>query len=303
MNQPTEEECQKFLANPKVNPRTGKVLYKSGNFYKMLIAICKKKSNGKVYTKKELNSMAKGFIDSYTKMSSDELYMALENKLRSMGSTMEQRYSEISKQETSKKELPKKKVEPEPETEDISPKPKKSKSSAQILKEKHKIKLTLSRHETNPDDIKVKVDADNVKVKGMVKAKNIKKVLDQFFADTVDKNELIKEASGDNYVVLYSMTNQGIRFHIPTNMDEIDYSRMKVRNLPFSVSMMELNEVDDRINDTYVSYYRLTEDNMNSVGDYDIFDMNYVNNLQDNEPIKVVLKQINKEINKSVRSL
>ena len=302
MNQPTEEECQKFLANPKVNPRTGKTLYKSGNFYKMLIAICKKKTNGKTYTKKDLNLMAKGLIPNYTKMTADELFMELDSKLRSMDTTMEQRFTELT-QNIGK--LPEKRtVKDKPvEEETQAPKVKKARPVREILKEKHKIKLTLSRKENNPDDIKVKVDADNAKTKGLVNAKNIKRVLDQFFADTVDKNQLLKEVSGDNYVILYSMTNQGIRFHIPTNMDEIDYARMKVKNLPFSVAMTEMNQLDDKINETYAFYYRLTEDNMNTVADYDIFDMSYVNKLGDYEPIKAALQDVNDEINKSVRSL
>lgn len=299
MSKPTEEECQKFLANPKINPRTGKTLYKSGNFYKMLIAICRQKASGRVYTKKDLNAMAKGFIDGYTKMSQDDLVVALQNKLKDMNMTMEERYSQVKK-EKGEVEKPKEK-EREPEL--ISPKPKKVRPAAEILKNKHKIKLTLMRTESNPDDIKVKIKMDDHKTKGSVNAKNIKRVLDQFFADTIDKDRLMRETSGDNYVVMYSMTNQGLRFHVPTSLDEIDYERMKIKNIPFEISMRELNLIHEKIGDSYVSYYRLTEDNMNTIADYDIFNESYVNNLSEQEPMKVIFMDIIKKINKDVRSL
>jgi hypothetical protein len=298
MSKPTEEECQKFLANPKINPRTGKTLYKSGNFYKMLIAICRQKSSGRVYTKKELNAMAKGFIDGYTKMSQDDLVIALQNKLKDMNITMEERYNQIKKE---KGEEPKPTKEKEPEL--ISPKPKKVRPAAEILKNKHKIKLTLTRTESNPDDINVKIKMDDHKTKGSVNAKNIKRVLDQFFADTIDKDRLIKEASGDNYVVMYSITNKGLRFHIPTSLDEIDYDRMKIKNLPFEISMREMNSIHEKIGNSHVSYYRLTEGNINTIADYDIFDESYVNNLSEQEPMKVIFMDIIKKINKDIRSL
>ena len=300
MSKPTEEECQKFLANPKINPRTGKTLYKSGNFYKMLIAICRQKASGRVYTKKDLNAMAKGIIDGYTKMSQDDLVIALQNKLKDMNMTMEERYSQVKKE---KGEEPKPTKEKEKEPELISPKPKKVRPAAEILKNKHKIKLTLMRTESNPDDIKVKIKMDDHKTKGSVNAKNIKRVLDQFFADMVDKDRLIREASGDNYVVMYSMTNQGLRFHVPTSLDEIDYDRMKIKNIPFEISMRELNSIHEKIGESYVSYYRLTEDNMNTIADYDIFNESYVNNLSEQEPMKVIFMDIIKKINKDVRSL
>lgn len=311
MDPPTEEECRQFLENPKVNPRTGKGLYKTGQFYKMLVAICAKKSPERKkttprkidYSKKELNAMARTIITGYTKMSVKDLFIELEKKLKSMNITIEQRYRQVFGRAGEKKGTPTSPKEPPMRVDMPAKSVQRKKSTTEILKDKHKIKLTLSRMENNPDDIKVKVNTDIAKTKAHVRAKNIKKILDQFFADMVDKQELLKQTMQTNVVVLYSITNQGIRFHIPTLMDEINYDGMMYKNLPFEPTPSTLTELDEKINNQYISYHRLTEQEMNTVSEYDIFDMNYVKNIPEDIPLKKILNKIYREISNAIRSV
>jgi len=305
MDTPTEQDCQRFLANPGIHPRTGKKMYKTGKFYKMLVQICQKKNKTPTpekvslpeFTKKELNAMAKGIITGYTKMSREELITALQEKLRPMNVTLEERYRQLfGKQQQEQFVKP---VSKQPTKEKRQPSNKR-RSPTEILQGARKIKLTMEKEENNPDILKVKVDTDIAKTKGMVPTKNIKRTLDVFFADRVDKNSLLTIVNQDNYVILYSVTNMGIRFHIPTMLDEVDYNRLKYKNLPFDIAKPLV--LDENLDKHYVLYYRLTKDEINRVADYDIFDMAYVR-MMEPSPIKDILEKIYKEINKEIRSV
>lgn len=301
MEPPTETECQGFLANPKINPRTGKTLYKSGKFYKMLMELCKRKSQERIpspavqkaYSKRELNAMARTIVPGYTKMTNDVLLSELSSRLKSMNITLEQRYRQVLGKEESKKKTP------EPSLPSI----KKRKTPEEIIREKNKVKLCLSRNETDSSVVKAKISTDIAKVKGKISGKDATKIAGLFMADQIDSRSIMREILQNNYVILYSMTNQGIRFHIPTSMDEINYGQMTYDKLPFDLDPNLPIQLDEKIGNSYVMYHRMDEREMNIVGDYDIFDMKYVRSIRGETPIKRILQKIYAEVTKDIRSV
>lgn len=301
MEPPTDTECQSFLTNPKVNPRTGKALYKSGTFYKMLMELCKGKTQERIpspkvqkaYSKKELNAMARTLIPGYTKMTIDVLLAELSSKLKSMNISLDERYRQIFGKEESKKKTP----------ELLPPSPKKRKTPEEIIRGNNKIKLCLSRNEMDANNVKAIITTDIAKLKGRLTGSSAAKISKLFLADQIDKQTIMKEILQNNYVVLYSVTNQGIRFHIPTTMDEVNYEQMKYQQLPFQLDPNLPIHLDEKIGSSYVMYHKIDEREMNLVGDYDIFDLKYVKSMKNETPIKRILQKIYTEVTKDIRSV
>jgi hypothetical protein len=196
------------------------------------------------------------------------------------------------------------KKESKEKTQEVrQPSEKKRKSPERILQGKHKIKISFTRNEMDASVVKVKVKTDIAKGKGSIASGSVTKIAKLFLADRVDSQSILNEIIQNNIVVLYSLTNQGIRFHIPTAMDEIDYERMKFGALPFSLDPSLPIQIDDKIGSSYVMYHRIDEQNMNKVGDYDIFDMEYVKSMSNDTPIKPILQRIYMEVSKDIRSV
>jgi hypothetical protein len=301
MEPPTDIECRVFLENPKINPRTGKSLYRSGRFYKMLLELCKKKSQERIptpeiqkaYSKRDLNAMARTIVPGYTKMTNDVLLSELSSRLKTMNITLEQRYRQVFGKEESKKKNP----------ESSLPSVKKRKTPEEIIRENNKVKLCISRNENDTSTVKAKISTDIAKIKGKISGGDATKIAGLFLADQIDKRSIMKEILQNNYVVLYSITNQGIRFHIPTSMDEINYGQMTYNKLPFELDPNLPIQLDEKIGESYVMYHRMDEQEMNLVGDYDIFDMKYVRGIRSETPIKRILQKIYAEVTKDIRSV
>jgi hypothetical protein len=266
----------------------------------MLVEICKQQQKKKTpkeekatYSKRELNALARTILQGYTKMSNDILFAELSDKLKTMNTTMDERYHQVFGNKESKEK-----------TQEVRlPSEKKRKSSERILQGKHKIKISFTRTETDASVVKAKVKTDIAKGKGSITSGSVSKIANLFLADRVDGQSILNEILQNNLVILFSVTNQGIRFHIPTTLDEIDYERMKFSNLPFSLDPHLLIQIDDKIGSSYVMYHRIDEQNMNKVGEYDIFDMKYVKSMSNDTPIKPILQRIYKEVSKDIRSV
>lgn len=331
MNPPSPEECRQFRRNPRINPRTGKGLYKAGKFYRLLAENCRTMTEGdgsiataaipipvtiapgtrtpEYFTKKQLNLMAKNFIPGYTRLNIGELRETLERKLTGMNTTLKERYREIMGL-APPPSPPNRIISPVSSLVSATANRKKGQNDGRMprrsLEGGGRLKLIIARNGSPAGGLHIKVKTPQTSRRGVVQTKDLGKVLDRMLENQVDIPGLMDEVMRDNKVILFTITNRGVRYHIPTTMDEVDYEKMKYRNLPAFIRENEIPLLEKGkllLEGGCVMYHRLTEEQMSAVDGYDILDMNYVRGMGGDQPLKSVLMTIHKDISKNVRTV